>query len=114
MPRRSASLGANPLDAVLQRVAPTPASAPVAAPTQRPVSVSVGIQPDLLERARNAVYWTPGLTLAGVANLGLSLALEQLEGANQGKPFPPRVGPVPTGRRVQAAGPRAAVPTPGW
>lgn len=114
MPRRSGSLGANPLDAVLQRVSPAPSPAAAAPSTQRPVSVSVAIQPDLLERARDAVYWTPGLTLAGVANLGLSLALEQLERENHGKPFPRRAGPVPTGRRVQARAPEAAAPAPTW
>ena len=113
MPQRRQSLRSDPLDSLLPRPAPTSAAPPAAAAT-RPVSVSVGLQPQLLERARNAVYWTPGLTLAGVANLGLSLALEQLERANHGKPFPPRVGPVPTGRRVQAPAPEAAIPTQAW
>jgi hypothetical protein len=113
MPRRDSSLGANPLDAILPRATPKPEGG-TTAPALRPVSVSVGLRPDLLERARNAVYWTPGLTLAGVANLGLSLALEQLERVNDGKPFPPRTGSVPVGRRVQPPAPEASPSQPVW
>jgi hypothetical protein len=67
----------------------------------RAVTVGVAFDPELLERARNAVYWTPGMTLTGLANLGLSQAVDDLEQRNSGQPFPARAGTMRTGRPIQ-------------
>ncbi len=57
---------------------------------------------DLIERARNTVYWTPGLTLSALLTEGLTLAIQKREKRdNRGKPFPKRTGPVKTGRPVK-------------
>ena len=61
---------------------------------------TVNLPPELIERARNAVYWTPGLTLAGLAEDALLKALRRLEKANGG-PFRARDGKLPAGRPVQ-------------
>lgn len=53
---------------------------------------------ELIERARNAVYWTPGLTLAGLTEAALEKFLNELE---QGKPFPPRQRELKAGRPVK-------------
>jgi len=55
------------------------------------VPLTVTIPPELLERARNAVYWSHGLTLAKIVEQGLIKEIDRLEKAN-GKPFPDREG----------------------
>ncbi len=55
---------------------------------------------EVMERVRNAVYWTPGLTIAGMATQALEQFLDQIE-AERGEPFPPRQGAVKTGRPVK-------------
>ena len=45
---------------------------------------------DVLEAVRNAAFWTPGLTMADVAERGLRAEIERLE-AERGEKFPPRV-----------------------
>lgn len=61
----------------------------------------VGLQlpAGLAERARDAVYWTPGLTLNELAEVALSHTLDCME-TLRGGPFPPRQGPLKVGRRV--------------
>ena len=61
---------------------------------------TVNLPPELIERARNAVYWTPGLTLAGLAEEALIKALRRLEKANGGT-FKERNGQLPAGRPVR-------------
>ena len=61
---------------------------------------TVNLPPELIERARNAVYWTPGLTLAGLAEDALLKALRRLEKANDG-PFKERDGKLTAGRPVR-------------
>ncbi|MEM7589290.1 MAG: hypothetical protein AAF320_03935 [Myxococcota bacterium] len=59
--------------------------------------ITIRIPHNLAERLRNTVYWTPGLTLAGIVEKSLERAVGSLERKN-GKPFPPRQGNVKTGR----------------
>ena len=54
----------------------------------------------VMERVRNAVYWTPGLTVAGMTSEALEQFLDRLE-AERGEPFPPRQGDIKTGRPVK-------------
>jgi hypothetical protein len=53
--------------------------------------LTIQIRPELAERLRNAVYWTPGLTVAGLVEESLGKALASLE-KRKGGPFPPRKG----------------------
>ena len=55
---------------------------------------------EVMERVRNAVYWTPGLTIAGMTTQALEQFLDQIE-AERGAPFPPRQGAIKTGRPVK-------------
>lgn len=70
--------------------------------SQRSKKLRVGVQlpEELIERARDAVYWTPGLTLNKLAEIALAQTLECLE-ALRGNSFPPRTGSLPVGRRVR-------------
>jgi len=53
-----------------------------------------------LERAKRAVYHTPGLTLAALGVAALTRELDRLE-EQRGEPFPPRNGPLRTGRPIR-------------
>jgi hypothetical protein len=55
------------------------------------------MQPDLLERVRNAAFWTPGETLAAIGYRGVMAEVLRMEEANGG-PFPQRTRPNRTGR----------------
>ena len=50
-----------------------------------------------MEKAKNAAYWTPGLTLAGLAMAGISAELERLE-KKHGGPFKVRERELVGGR----------------
>ena len=63
-------------------------------PKQR---LAVVISADVVERARNAVYWTPGLTLASLTADALTVALDKLERKNGGE-FEPRQMELKAGR----------------
>jgi len=54
---------------------------------------------ELTERLRNAVYWTPGLTLAGLAEQALEAELSKLEKKN-GEPFAERPEKLKGGRPI--------------
>ena len=54
----------------------------------------------LLERLRNAVYWSPGLTVAGLVERGIESELARLEKVNGG-PFSPRSAELKAGRPVK-------------
>ncbi|MFH1567088.1 MAG: hypothetical protein ABIL09_03750 [Gemmatimonadota bacterium] len=62
--------------------------------------LTVNLPVGLIERARNAVYWTPGLTLAALTEEALLKALARLEKDNGG-PFRPRSGKLPAGRPIR-------------
>jgi hypothetical protein len=62
--------------------------------------IAVQLPAELVEKARDAVYWTPGMTLNGLAQLALSHTLECME-ALRGVPFPPRGGNLTTGRQIR-------------
>ena len=71
----------------------------MAQPTKRE-RLTAQLPPEVMERVRNAVYWTPGLTIAGMATQALEQFVDQIE-AERGEPFPPRQGAVQTGRPVK-------------
>lgn len=43
------------------------------------VRISAEVAKDVVERIKNAVYWTPGMTMAGFIEDALELAIDQLE-----------------------------------
>lgn len=51
--------------------------------------ITLHISTELIDRVKNAVYWEPGLTVAGFAEDAFSLAIENLE-KERGAPFPQR------------------------
>jgi hypothetical protein len=62
--------------------------------------LTVTLPVDLLDRLRNAVYWTPGLTLAGFIEAAVATKLDALEAQN-GEPFPSRMEQLKGGRPRQ-------------
>ncbi len=59
--------------------------------------ITVQISVDVIERLKNAVYWTPGLTLASLAEEAFSKAVDELENEREA-PFPKRKEELKTGR----------------
>ncbi len=51
--------------------------------------ITLHISTELVDRVKNAVYWEPGLTVAGFAEEAFALAIETLE-KERGTPFPQR------------------------
>lgn len=65
--------------------------------TPRMVRLTVNLPSDLVEQMRDAVYWTPGLTLAWMIARAVRTSLRELETVRQG-PFPRRLKPLRAGR----------------
>ena len=59
--------------------------------------VAVILSETIVERAKNIVYWTPGVTLAGLVEEGLAKAVERRERVNGG-PFEARPAALQPGR----------------
>lgn len=59
--------------------------------------MTVSLPTDLLERMRDAAYWTPGTTMAGLISSALEELLNHLESKN-GRPFSPRLQDLKPGR----------------
>jgi len=99
------TIGINPLDSLLQ---PTKKNEPkqekkAEFSTKPSISLSkqritVQISADTIERIKNAVYFTPGLTLAAFAEQAFIRAVDRLE---KEKPFPKRDGELRTGRPIK-------------
>lgn len=90
MSTRRSSIGTNPFDVVVSKRA---GDRPHAADDQRRGGrrrITLFLSAELQERARNAAFWAPGLSLAGLTERAFSLALEELERTNGG-PFPQRL-----------------------
>ncbi|HJT22770.1 MAG TPA: hypothetical protein VJ746_20015 [Nitrospira sp.] len=63
----------------------------------RKVRLTVNLPKDLVEQMRDAVYWTPGLTLAWLIARAMQTSLTELHSTNRG-PFPKRSRPLRAGR----------------
>ena len=59
--------------------------------------LTVSLPLELLERSRNTVYWTKGLTLARLLEQALTMSLDHREELN-GQPFPRRLENLKGGR----------------
>jgi len=66
---------------------------------QKKQRITVQISVDVIERLKNAVYWTPGLTLASLAEDAFSKAVDDLEKEKEAK-FPKRKEELKTGRPI--------------
>ena len=100
MPKRR-TIGTNPLDAVVpepQDALPPRPPAPTAPVSKERLTVHLPV--DLIDGVKNAVYWTPGLTLARLAEDALRQALAALEAA-RGAPYPPRERNLTVGRPLR-------------
>ncbi len=105
------SIGDNPLDSLLETKKVSP-KAPQTKTTPRPPSsaanitakgkqrVTIQIDAEAVECAKNAVYWTPGLTLAKLIENGMRDEVRKLE-KKQGKAFSQRKGELCAGRPIK-------------
>ncbi len=101
------TIGDNPLDAVIPVGLGAPASpvgtAPARAAKPKRVTkerLTVHLPVELINRVKNAVYWTPGLTLASLAEKALAQRVDELE-ATRGEAYPQREQELRGGRPLK-------------
>lgn len=94
MVKRRPSLRTDPLVALVPDEAVgrngTPTRKPDSKPTPakpKPIRATFHLPEELVDPARDAAYWTPGLTLAAIADASLRTKVRQL-GKQRGGPFP--------------------------
>jgi hypothetical protein len=63
----------------------------------KPERITVLISAAIISRARDACYWTPGQTMAGLVAVALDAEVTRMEKKRKA-PFPPRKGKLRTGR----------------
>lgn len=80
------TIGTNPLDALIPAA---PVQAEERLEEQSSERVSVNLPADLVNRAKNLVYWTPGETLAGLIARSLEAEVARIE-KERGEVFPER------------------------
>jgi len=87
------------------------ATAPRTPGSHRRQRLSVFLSASLLERLRNAVYWTQHRPLAQIIADAIEDAVTEMEQSNGGV-FPPRLAPLKAGRpkRVRAGTPATPLP----
>lgn len=61
------------------------------------VRTTVLLPVDLLDRARDACFYEPGLTMSDLVARAVKSEITKLE-KRRGEPFPQRAGPIKTGR----------------
>ena len=96
---RRKTIGDNPLDAVV----PNPTSAakrPARLQRVKKERLTVHVPVELIDRVKNTVYWTPGLTLATLAEEALRKAVDIRE-KKRGNPFPSRKEELRGGRPIK-------------
>jgi post-segregation antitoxin (ccd killing protein) len=60
---------------------------------------TVNLDGELIDRARDVVWWTPGLTLSSLTADALEREIRRLE-KKRGEPFPKRKGKLIVGRPI--------------
>jgi hypothetical protein len=82
-----------------RRRAPDPSSRlhETGPPQPRMVRLTVNLPGDLVDRVRNAVYWSPSLKLSWLIAQSLRTSLAEMESSRQG-PFPQRKNPLRAGQ----------------
>lgn len=103
------TIGDNPLDGLFQALPENNGSSVAVMEEEQQTTqkkqksskqrITVQISEDVIERLKNAVYWTPGLTLASLAEEAFSNAVDALE-EEKGAPFPKRKEELKTGRPI--------------
>ncbi len=104
------TIGENPLDGLFQTtteknetfiaVLEEEQQAPkIRQKSSRKQRITVQISEDVIERIKNAVYWTPGLTLASLAEEAFAKVVDILEEERK-SPFPKRKEELKTGRPI--------------
>jgi hypothetical protein len=90
-----------PHDAVIPAgpVTLEPAAAPEVAKPEK-TRVTFMLSSEVMDQARDAVYWTPGLTMSGFVEEAMVEARKRLE-KKRGEPFPRRKGELKSGRPVR-------------
>jgi hypothetical protein len=99
--RKGSTIGSNPLDSVVP-MHRTPVPDSPTPPDDKRVGrerVTISLPADLMERARNAVFWTPGATLAGLVEDAVAEEMARREKENEGQ-FKARSAALRPGRRV--------------
>jgi hypothetical protein len=94
-PRRT--IGASPLDTVVPERPLETAEVSHKVLKER---LTIHLSVELIDRVKNAVFWTPGMTLARLGEEALHAMVEQLE-AERGEPFPPRREELHGGRPLK-------------
>jgi len=64
------------------------------------VRLTILLPSSLVERVKDAVYWTPGLTLSELAEEAFTAAIQKREKGRK-KRFPPRRGKLKAGRPIK-------------
>lgn len=75
-------------------------AAPVAPPAAAATQIGIRLPPGVIDRARDVVYHTPGLTLSGLVAAAITGEIRRLE-RQRGQPFPARRTALRTGRPVR-------------
>lgn len=105
------TIGENPLDnflqpfsvnneteiATMENVSPTTYT--IKKTCQKKQRITVQISEEVVDRIKNAVYWTPGITLASLAEEAFATIVDKLEAEN-GEPFTKRREELKTGRPI--------------
>ncbi len=97
---RRKTIGSSPLDTVIPAPASPLAEKPPVLPRSVKERLTVHLSVELIERVKNAVYWTPGLTLAELAEEAFAITVGRREMA-QGGAFPQRRGELKGGRPLK-------------
>jgi hypothetical protein len=112
MARRRKTIGNSPLDTVVPRREPESDTPIPSDATERQQAreegpsqvakerLTVHLPVELIDRVKNIVYWTPGLTLARLAAEALTKEVEKRE-KERGEPFPHRAEELKGGRPLK-------------
>ena len=115
--KRRRALGADPLDALVPggdvktatragrggqgRTQPPPRTEEAETPERiLKERLTVHLPVGLIDRVKNVVYWTPGLTLAGLAKDALAQTVDRLE-KKRGEAYPAREAELKGGRPLK-------------
>ena len=99
--RRRSTLGSDPFDALVPET-PAPSSKQKRKGKARKIRATFHLPMELFDQARDAVYWTPGLTLSSLCEDGLRSEIVNLE-RKRGEAFPKRAGDLKAGRPVKTS-----------
>ena len=91
-------IGKNPLDELLKSNERETIQKQVPSKNQKK-RITVQISEEIIERIKNATYWTPGLTLSYLVETALDREVNQME-SERGNAFEKRRAELKTGRPI--------------